>query len=491
MKKVHEFQKTQNLMNEYSKLEDKITNYKKEQEKLSTEKNIIKQTYTKGIKKQEYKGYEDFEEKLKQDVDEYHIDPRDLEKEYEEKIQKIDSDLEKVEETYKFFCNDSNFKTITMEMKEMEEAIQDAENEKNIEIAKLDLQWNELMAKKDFDGALEKRQEKESTIKKFDKDIKELKDKLSEYAKFKEKLNEKLKEFTVEDFRRMNEMTTEPTTTEPTTEPKTTEPKTTEPKTTGPKNIYSNSHDTINAININAKEGKAYVTIIKKEDKSQEIKELDVEEIIENKKEILKNADVNSLLEKAGVYSRFQKFMARRKINPVIIEAINGNPDLMYDYIEAVVDEKEFPFDYKIDLTDSNLSKKTNSALNKLALRERKIEGNEVVGAKRLYRIRNLFRGIKNQETLETVKEPEKLPNIKEQVKVDLDEYNKQQEELINSAYSKLSQEQKDNLNNLSASDIQRLGVGIDYNTAYAIKKQYGNNVETKSTEQHENEQEQ
>ncbi len=100
--------------NSYDKLEDKITSYKKEQEKLLTEKNIIKQTYTKGIKKEEYKGYEDFEEKLKQDVDEYHIDPRDLEKEYEDKIQKIDSDLEKGEETHKFFCNDNNFKTITI-----------------------------------------------------------------------------------------------------------------------------------------------------------------------------------------------------------------------------------------------------------------------------------------------------------------------------------------------------------------------------------------
>ena len=210
MRKVEEFKKTQNLMKEYDKLEDKITNYKKEQEKLSTEKNIIKQTYTKGIKKEEYKGYEEFEEKLQQDVDEYHIDPRDLEKEYEDKIQKIESDLEKVEETHKFFCNDNNFKIITMEMKEMEEAIQEAEKEKNIEIAKLDLQWNELMAKKDFDGALEKRQEKESTLKRFDKDIKELKDRLSEYAKFKEKLNEKLRKFSVEDFKKMNEMTTGP-----------------------------------------------------------------------------------------------------------------------------------------------------------------------------------------------------------------------------------------------------------------------------------------
>ena len=60
MKKVEEFQKTQNLMNEYDKLEGKITNYKKEQEKLSTEKNIIKQTYTKGIKKRTYRLYSIF-----------------------------------------------------------------------------------------------------------------------------------------------------------------------------------------------------------------------------------------------------------------------------------------------------------------------------------------------------------------------------------------------------------------------------------------------
>lgn len=256
-----------------------------------------------------------------------------------------------------------------------------------------------------------------------------------------------------------------------------------------PQYIYSNSHDTINAININAKEGKAYVTLIKKEDRSQEIKEMGIEEILENKKEIFKNADVNALLERAGVNSRFQKFMARRKINPIILKAIEDNPDLTYDYIEAVVDEKEYPFNYKIDLTDSKLSKKANSALNKLALKERKIEGNEVVGAKRLYKIRNLFNGNKNQNAIEPAKEPEKLltsNNIIDNVKVDYDELIKQQNEATNSAYSNLSQEQKDDLKKLSVSDIQRLRPDIDYNTAYNLKQTYGKDDTESSPTQNE-----
>lgn len=508
MKKVEEFQKTQNLINEYNKLEDKITTYKNEQKKLLTEKDIIKQTYTTGVKKEEYKGYEDFEEKLKQDVDEYHIDPRDLEKEYEDKIKKVDEDLEKVEETHKFFSNDNNFKIITMEMKEMEEAIKEAEMEKNVEIAKLDLQWNELMAKKDSDGALEKRKEKEATIKTFDKEINKLKDKLSEYAKFKEKLNEKLKGFTVDDFRKMQEMTEPEKTTDPkTTDPKTTEPKTTEPKATESKttdsnttetkatkpktslrDIFSSSKDVFNSIGINAAEGKAYVKISKKEDKTEEIKELDIDEIINNKKEIFKDADVNALLEKAGIDSRFGKFMARRKINPVILKAIENDPDLTYEYIEAVVDEKEYPFDYKIDLTNSKLSKKSNNVLNKIALKERKIEGNEVIGAEKFYKIKNLFRNIKNNSLGEGNKRlqltegnvKEKQGNFKKKFVVNIEDLQEEQKKETDLAYSKLSQEQKDNLRNLSVSEIQKLG--MSYNTAANMKKEYGTEEPTSNS---------
>ena len=256
-----------------------------------------------------------------------------------------------------------------------------------------------------------------------------------------------------------------------------------------PVDIYSNSK-----ININAKEGKAYVTIRKKNNSNQEIKELDIEEIFENKKRIFDNLDLNALLKKAGVDSKFQKFIAIRKINPVIIEAINGNPDLMYDYIEAIIDEKEFPFKYKIDLTDSNLSKKTNSALNKLALKERKIEGNEVVGAERLYKIKNLFRGIKKQKAIKPAKEPEKLPAsnnniIRDDLIVDLDQLAKKQKEATNSAYSKLSQKQKSDLDKLSVSDIQGLGLGIDYNTAYDLKRTYGKDDTESSPAQNESDQ--
>lgn len=435
MKKVEDFQKTQKLMNEYNELEDKITNYKKEQDKLLTEKNIIKQTYTKGIKKEEYKGYEDFEEKLKRDVDEYHIDPRDLEKEYEDKIQKIDSDLQKVEEIHKFFCNDNNFKVITMEINEMEQAVEDAQNEKNIEIAKMDLKYNELMAEKNYDGALEQRKLKEKVSEKFDKDIKELEDKITEYKKFKELLNEKLKDFTVEDFRTMSQMkSSQQTQDQPTQEqpaqdqptqgqPSTGQPEQGKPvqgKPAQPENIYSNS--AINLININAKEGKAYVTIRKENNSNQEIKELDIEEIFKNKKEIFNNLEVNAVLGLAGVDSRFQKFMARRKINPVIIKALEGNESLTFDYIKAIVNEQKFPFEYKIDLNNSILSKKSNSELNRLALKEKRIEGNEVVGAKRLYKIRNLFKINKNRDVIEGSSEPEKLSmgnNFREDLKVD------------------------------------------------------------------------
>ena len=89
-------------------------------------------------------------------------------------------------------------------------------------------------------------------------------------------------------------------------------------------------------------------------------------------------------MEKAGVESRINQFMLKRKINPVILEAINEDEKMTEEYIYSLIEKKEFPFEYKHDLENSNLSFKDMALMNRVALKESKIDGNEVIGAKKV-----------------------------------------------------------------------------------------------------------
>ena len=195
-------------------------------------------------------------------------------------------------------------------------------------------------------------------------------------------------------------------------------------------------------------------------------------------------------MEKAGVESRINQFMLKRKINPVILEAINKNEKMTEEYIYSLIEKKEFPFEYKHDLENSNLSFKDMALMNRVALKESKIDGNEVIGAKKLYTIKSFFGKIKNKALAKfNKKEEPKMINEKnerqedtksrkerfyESIEYTPEEQNANDIELeqknkYNEAYEKLTDEQKAKLATMDVSNIQRLG--FDYNTAVALSE--------------------
>ena len=249
--------------------------------------------------------------------------------------------------------------------------------------------------------------------------------------------------------------------------------------------IYSNSQDFVKAIHIEAATGKAYIDTFKNNKK-----EIDIKEAIENRKGLYKRINLKEIMEKAGVESRINQFMLKRKINPVILEAINENKKMTEEYIYSLIEKKEFPFEYKHDLENSNLSFKDMALMNRVALKESKIDGNEVIGAKKLYTIKSFFGKIKNKALAKfNKKEEPKMINEKNERQEDTksrkerfyesieytpeeqkaNDIELEQKNKYNEAYEKLTDEQKAKLATMDVSNIQRLG--FDYNTAVALSE--------------------
>lgn len=262
--------------------------------------------------------------------------------------------------------------------------------------------------------------------------------------------------------------------------------------------ISSNSKDSIKAIYIEAATGKAYIDTFKNNKK-----EIDIKEAIENRKGLYKRINLKEIMEKAGVESRINQFMLKRKINPVILEAINEDEKMTEEYIYSLIEKKEFPFEYKHDLENSNLSFKDMALMNRVALKESKIDGNEVIGAKKLYTIKSFFGKIKNKALAKfNKKEEPKMINEKNERQEDTKskkerfyesiEYTPEeqtasdieleQKNKYNEAYEKLTDEQKAKLATMDVSNIQRL-LGFDYNTAVALREMT-NNEDKKVTQE-------
>ena len=231
-------------------------------------------------------------------------------------------------------------------------------------------------------------------------------------------------------------------------------------------------------------------------------KEIDIKEAIENRKGLYKRINLKEIMEKAGVESRINQFMLKRKINPVILEAINENEKMTEEYIYSLIEKKEFPFEYKHDLENSNLSFKDMALMNRVALKESKIDGNEVIGAKKLYTIKSFFGKIKNKALAKfNKKEEPKMINEKNEKQEDTKnrkerfhefiEYTPEEQKVndielkqknkYNEAYEKLTDEQKAKLATMDVSNIQRLG--FDYNTAVALREMK-NNEDKKVTQE-------
>lgn len=476
MKNVSEFTKTQALIDEYNKLKNKVPNLETQmkQNEKRTKVKIEK------LKSDMQENQEDVEYKLDRAAveAEYGKQIEQEEKNLEEENGKIKEEINKAKEDKKFFCTDKNFKTITMEIEAMKREVEDGKLEikrKEYEIKGNELKEQEFSAKPDKENPLEwlelrkESEKKEQEIGKINKEINAMNKKIEEYSKFKGELNQQLSTFTAIDFNKMRE-----------------------------REKYSNSKDSIKAIYIEAATGKAYIDTFKNNKK-----EIDIKEAIENRKGLYKRINLKEIMEKAGVESRINQFMLKRKINPVILEAINEDEKMTEEYIYSLIEKKEFPFEYKHDLENSNLSFKDMALMNRVALKESKIDGNEVIGAKKLYTIKSFFGKIKNKALAKfNKKEEPKMINEKNERQEDTKskkerfyesiEYTPEeqtasdieleQKNKYNEAYEKLTDEQKAKLATMDVSNIQRL-LGFDYNTAVALREMT-NNEDKKVTQE-------
>lgn len=539
MKNVSKFTKTQALIDEYNKLKNKVPNLETQikQNEKRTKVKIEK------LKSDMQENQEDVEYKLDRAAveAEYGKQIEQEEKNLEEENGKIKEEINKAKEDKKFFCTDKNFKTITMEIEAMKREVEDGKLEikrKEYEIKGNELKEQEFSAKPDKENPLEwlelrkESEKKEQEIGKINKEINAMNKKIEEYSKFKGELNQQLSTFTAIDFNKMRERENNKTdkpeeqqennkTDKPEeqqennrtdkTEEQKGKNKTDRPeekqeqqeknKTDEPEeeyeDIYSNSKDSIKAIHIEAATGKAYIDTFKNNKK-----EIDIKEAIENRKGLYKRINLKEIMEKAGVESRINQFMLKRKINPVILEAINENEKMTEEYIYSLIEKKEFPFEYKHDLENSNLSFKDMALMNRVALKESKIDGNEVIGAKKLYTIKSFFGKIKNKALAKfNKKEEPKMINEKNEKQEDtksrkerfhesieytseaqkVNDIELKQKNKYNEAYEKLTDEQKAKLATMDVSNIQRLG--FDYNTAVALREMT-NNEDKKVTQE-------
>lgn len=263
-------------------------------------------------------------------------------------------------------------------------------------------------------------------------------------------------------------------------------------------NIYSSSKDEIKFIDIKASTGKAYISTSKNNNK-----EIDIKEAIAARKGLYKRIGIKEIMQRLGIDSKIKQFALKRKMNPVILQAIHEDKDLAEEYIDCLIENREFPFKYKNSLMNSSLSNKDTAFMNRIALKERKIEENEIVGAERLYKIKTFFKNIKNKvnkrietrkvEMLDSAENKETNDNTKskkEEFRKRIEKYNEQNsiqkradkivtelENKYDEAYNSLSDEQKSKLPNMSIRDIQKLG--FDYSTSVALsEKQEKNNDE-------------
>ncbi len=539
MKNVSEFTKTQALIDEYNKLKNKVPNLETQikQNEKRTKVKIEK------LKSDMQENQEDVEYKLDRAAveAEYGKQIEQEEKNLEEENGKIKEEINKAKEDKKFFCTDKNFKTITMEIEAMKREVEDGKLEikrKEYEIKGNELKEQEFSAKPDKENPLEwlelrkESEKKEQEIGKINKEINAMNKKIEEYSKFKGELNQQLSTFTAIDFNKMRERENNKTdkpeeqlennktdkpeeqqennrTDKPeeqkgknkTDRPEEKQEQQEKNKTDEPEeeyeDIYSNSQDFVKAIHIEAATGKAYIDTFKNNKK-----EIDIKEAIENRKGLYKRINLKEIMEKAGVESRINQFMLKRKINPVILEAINENEKMTEEYIYSLIEKKEFPFEYKHDLENSNLSFKDMALMNRVALKESKIDGNEVIGAKKLYTIKSFFGKIKNKALAKfNKKEEPKMINEKNEKQEDtksrkerfhesieytseaqkVNDIELKQKNKYNEAYEKLTDEQKAKLATMDVSNIQRLG--FDYNTAVALREMT-NNEDKKVTQE-------
>lgn len=245
-----------------------------------------------------------------------------------------------------------------------------------------------------------------------------------------------------------------------------------------------NEVEKVKSININASSGKAIVITEQGEE------EFLIEELIDNKKSIYERADLDKVLEDKGKKTLLSKAIFKRKVNPVILNALGSDREMVEEYIDSLMDnDKEFPFEYIHNLEGSTLSNKNTRFMNRIALKEQKIAGTEVAGAEKFYSVKKIFRDVKSKiKTLKEIKEPKKLPEAEKGKKsynlrkdptvvLDLGKIEAERNAKIQESYEKLTPEQKQELSKLTINtrmaEVQEK-FGVSYNEAYGLVEKYG-----------------
>ena len=164
-------------------------------------------------------------------------------------------------------------------------------------------------------------------------------------------------------------------------------------------------------VKIEINEGKDVINLIAENGKTYKVKNA-LEKTLNDKKRIFKEPDIERTMETLEP-SKIKRFFFKRKLNPIILEALNNNNQFvtMAEYMVAVRDSKKCEtLDVKHVLNGSVLKGKQKRMMRRIAKRENEIEGMEVIGLKE-NKISGLLESgkkkIKNRPT--TIKERIKL----------------------------------------------------------------------------------
>ncbi len=207
----------------------------------------------------------------------------------------------------------------------------------------------------------------------------------------------------------------------------------------------------------------------------------------------------NKIMKKIGIKSPIKRALLGRKINPIIIDLLESghNEDLINEYIVALRDKTDFPFDYTINLKNSSFKGKPLKFMNRIALEEAKIDTNDVIGAEeRFTKIKNLFNKIgkklfnkkeKVEELASGENENEKGNNgFKDQYKVPDSKIKNidQQRTAAENRYNALNDEEKEELRGLdSTSEIQK-NFNLEYDEAYYLWEYKNKNLQASNANQ-------
>ena len=195
MRKIEEFKETQKLMDEFKKIENKVPEINNKINDINTRTNIT-------IEKLEDEmnlSWEDVEFNLNRNsvTKEYQKRIEEVKKEQKEKIDLLNKEKEESENERKEFFSDDKAKTITMEIKEMENEISVGKLEikkKEIEIQQKDIELQEFYNEKEHEDPLRwqdiynEQDRLKAEIKEIKENINGFEKKIEEYSEFKQKI---------------------------------------------------------------------------------------------------------------------------------------------------------------------------------------------------------------------------------------------------------------------------------------------------------------